>query len=50
MTDYLLLENGDTLGLEDGTGELLLESSSPTPPPLTARPWNRVALTMGLGL
>jgi len=29
MADYLLLETDDRLVLEDGTGDLLLESSTP---------------------
>lgn len=42
---YLLLEDGGKIELEDSSGYLLLEQAD-----AAAQYWNRVALTIGLGL
>ena len=42
MADYLLLETGDKLILEDASGNLLLESSTAEVEPL----WARLSISM----
>jgi hypothetical protein len=42
MADYLLLETGDKLILEDASGNLLLESSAGEVEPL----WARLSISM----